>query len=187
MKNKIFNAYTYFVAGLVLITGATFVKIECPACHGTGRISGVSGMEVKSIEAELVNHYELGMECGWDYERFTYDVELTMENYRETAAWGVILVTFHDPEESYIIRVEVDDAEVDKEVTGQTLLSYPWFVEVPAKTIQTFKRQVNFQGVTLEFFGGVEHLIKANIASSYTCPFHGEDARVVLPEWLRLR
>jgi hypothetical protein len=99
----------------------------------------------------------------------------------------VILVTFHDPDESYTIQVEIDDAEVDKEVTGQTLLSYPWFIEAPAKTTQVFKRRVNFQGVTLEFFGGRDHLLKANLASSYTCPFHGEDAKVVLPEWLRLR
>jgi hypothetical protein len=187
MKNKIFNAYTYFIAGVLLVTGATFFKVECPVCDGTGRIVGVSGMEVKSIKADLVNHYELGIECGWDFEKFTYDVELTVENYRDEAAWGVILVTFHDPEESYLIRVEINDEEVDKEVTGQTLLSYPWFVQVPANTTQVFKKRVDFQGVTLQFYGGLDHLIKANLASSYPCPFHGEDATVTFPEWLKLR
>lgn len=187
MINKIFNAYTYFFIGVLLVTGVTFVKLECPACGGTGRISGVSGMEVISIKADLVSHSELGIECGWDFEKFTYDVELTVENYRESAAWGVILVTFHDPEESYIIQVEIDDSEVDKLVTGQTLLSYPWFIEVPANTTQVFKKRVNFQGVTLELYGWRDHLIKTNLASSYPCPFHGEDARVTFPEWLKLR
>lgn len=187
MKNKIFNAYTYFILGLVLVTGATFIKLPCPACDGSGRIGGVTGVEVVSIEAELVSHFELGMDCGWDFERFTYDVELTVENYSGSEAWGVVLVTFHDPDESYYRQIEIDDSEVEVEVFGQTLLSYPWFVEVPAGSTEVFKKRVNFEGVTLEFFGGRDHQIEASTNTSYTCPFHGEDARVVLPEWLRLR
>ena len=186
MKSRIFNAYTFFVAGLLIITGATFAELKCPACDGTGRIPGVTGVEVMSIEAEMISHYELGMDCGWDYERYTYDVTLTVENYTGTESWGIILVTFHDPDESYWIQVEIDDEELYVEVTGLTLMSYPWFVEVPARTTEAFTRRVTFEGVTLEFFGGRDHLIEANLASSYTCPFHGETARVSLPVWLRL-
>jgi hypothetical protein len=186
VKNKLFNAYTYFIIGLVLLTAVTFVEVPCPACDGAGRITGVLGIEVVSLESDMVSHYELGMDCGWDFERYTYDVKLTLENWTDTESWGVVLVTFHDPDESYMMQIEVDDEEVWVEVTGKTLLSYPWFVEVPAKTTLTFEKRVNFEGVTLEFFGGRSHQLDAKLATSYPCPFHGEKAKVPFPTWLRL-
>ncbi len=127
------------------------------------------------------------MDCGWDYERFTYEVELTVENLTATEAFGIVLVTFHDPEKSYLIQIEVDDEEKWIEVTGATLLTEPVFVEIPAKTTEVIKKRLMFEGVTLEFFGGRYHLIEAKLASSYICPFHGENASIPLPEWLRLR
>jgi len=187
MKHKLFNNYTYFLFGLALVTLATFIRLPCPACEGTGRIQGITGIEVMNIESTLVDRYELGMDCGWDYERFTYDVELTVENYTDSEAYGVILITFHDPDESYTMQVEIDDEELYVEVAGATLLSTPLFLEIPARTTRVINKRMMFEGITLEFFSGRHHQIEANLASSYTCPFHAETASVPLPEWIRLR
>ncbi len=187
MKKKLFNTYTCFILGLVLVTGATFVKVPCPACEGTGTIPGVTGIDIKGIEAELINHHELGMDCGWDYERFTYDVKLTLENRTQSDSYGIIMVTFHDPDDSYQIMVEIDDDELYVDVAGATLASNPVFVELPGGATEVIEKRMLFEGVTLEFFGGREHQIEANIASNYNCPFHGGDASVPFPEWLRLR
>ena len=188
MKSKIFNAYSLFITGLLLVTGVTFVKLDCPVCDGTGRVTGISGVEILSIKAELVSHTELAIDCGWDYERFIYDMELTIENYTGSTAAGVVLVTFHDPDETYTIQVEINDEEVDQEVNGAILLTYPWIVEVPAGTTQVFTHQVIFDGVTLAFFGGREHLVVADTNTSYPCPFHDAgETKVSFPEWLRLR
>ena len=187
MKAKIFNSYTYFLFGLVLVTVASFVPVPCPACGGTGIIEGTTGISVKDIEAELVSHYELGMDCGWDFENYTYDVTLTVENWTSTESYGIILVTFHDPDASYTLTVEEEDEEVDIEVRGATLLSYPVYVELEPRSEKVIEKRMKFEGVTLEFFGNKDHLIEANLASQFACPFHEEKATVTFPEWLRLR
>ena len=188
MKSKIFNAYSVFIAGLLLVTGVTFVKLDCPVCQGSGRVTGISGVEIASVKANLVSHKELAIDCGWDYERFIYDMELTVENYTGSTAAGVVLVTFHDPDETYTIQVEENDEEIYVDVNGSVLLSYPWIIEVPARITQVFTHQVTFDGITLEFFGGRHHLVVANTNTSYPCPFHElDETKVSFPEWLRLR
>jgi len=187
MRAKLFNAYTYFILGVVLITVLTFIELPCPACGGTGIIKGVTSIKIAEFETELLDHYELGMECGWDYERYTYNVKLTVENPTSTESWGVILITFHDPDAAYQITVEVEDEEVVQEFRGETLAAFPMFIEVPAGSIQTVEEVMMFEGITLEFFGVELHQIDANLASEFVCPFHDASAKVSLPDWLRLR
>ncbi len=187
LKTRVFNGYTYFVLGVLLFTGLTFLQLPCPACGGTGIIKGAKGLEVSGVEAELTDHIALGIECGWDYERYTYNVNLMVANPTSEDGFGVILVTFHDPTETFSLTQEEDDEEVVKEYSGETLQAFPVFVEVPAKTTRTIEKTLQFEGITLELFGANSHLVEAHIADEYACPFHGATAKVPFTEWLRLR
>src|SRR4030067_3857341 len=103
MKARVFNAYTGFVLGVTLIGALTFVQLPCPmkACGTTGVVKGVSGLEIAGVEAKLIKHTILGIECGWDWERFTYDVKISVVNNTATETFGVIMVSFGDPGEAY--------------------------------------------------------------------------------------
>lgn len=187
MKAKVFNAYAYFVVGAVLFAAITFVQLPCPACHGTGMVEGAGSLRIAGVEADLLDHDVLGIECGWDYERYTYKVRVSVVNEATAPAYGTVMVSFHDPEESYTLIVEENDEEVTKEFSGETLEAFPFFVEVPAKGSKVIEETVMFDGVTMELFGGQLHLVDATTASEYRCPFHDKSARVNLTEWLRLR
>ena len=186
-KNRIFNAYTYFVLGLALITGMTLVQLPCPACGGTGTVKGVTSLEVAGVEAKVVDHVELGIECGWDYERYTYDVKLSVTNKSSSPSYGVIMVTFHDPGEAYSMPQEVDDESVTAQFTGETLEAFPFFVEVGPNRTEVFEKEVQFSGITLQLFTAISHQVEAIAASEFPCPFHGATATVAFTEWLRLR
>ena len=109
MKNRIFSTYAYlktklfttsvfFTLAVVLFGAVTFIQLPCPVCDGTGYISGVGGLEATVAELELVEHEIVGLECGWDFERYTYDVKLSIENNTNAPLLGLVQITFHDPE-----------------------------------------------------------------------------------------
>ena len=187
MKGKIFNAYTIFALVLVLFTGATFIQLPCPACEGTGLITGSKTLQVDKVEAVLTNHYLLNVQCGWDFERYTYDVKLTVENKTSATALGTVMVTFHNPDEEISVVIEIEDEEVMQTYTGKALESIPVFVEVPAATTSVIEKTVTFDGVSLELFRVEEHQIEAYTESEFKCPYHGEKAVVPLTEWIRLK
>jgi hypothetical protein len=187
MKAKIFNAYTGFVLGITLIAAITFIPLTCPACGGTGVVTGAKSLQVAGVEADLIKHYELGLQCGWDFERYTYDVRVQVENKTANEAFGTIMVTFHNPSDVISIVVEREDEEVLQTYTGKTLESFPIFVQIPAETTRTIEKTIVFDGVSLNLFQVDKHQIEAYTESEFTCPFHGKKAVVILPEWFRLK
>ena len=187
MKTKIFNAYTGFVLGAVLLGGVTFAQLPCPACQGTGTVHGVRGLEIQGVDSTLVSHKELGMNCGWDWERYAYDIKVTVSNKTTAAAWGVIMVNISNPTESFTVMQEIDDAEVMVEFNGEPMKSYPIYVEVPASSTKVIEDSILYEGVTLKLFGEDKHWFQAVTATEFPCPFHGKKATVPLTEWLRLR
>ena len=187
MKNRVFNAYTAFVLGAVLVGGLTFVQLPCPACQGTGIIKGVTSLEVAGVEAKLVDHVELGIECGWDYERYSYDVKLTVVNKSSSFSYGVIMVTFHDPNETITLPAEIDDESTIVYYSGETLEATPFVVEVGPNQTKVFQKLVQFSGITLQLFTAPEHLVETTVASEFPCPFHGKEATVPFTQWLKLR
>lgn len=187
MKNKVFNAYTGFVLGAVIIGALTFVQLPCPACNGTGTVHGVRGLETGEVEATLVSHKELGMNCGWDYERYNYTIKVPVTNRTTAMAWGVIMINISNPTDSYWMKMEEEDEEVMVEFTGETIKSYPVFVEVPASSSKIVETSILYEGVTLKLFGEEMHWFEAVTATEFPCPFHQEKATVPLTEWLRLK
>jgi hypothetical protein len=187
MKSKVFNAYTAFVLGTVLLAAVTFVQLTCPACHGTGIVHGVQGLEITGVDATLVEHKELGMNCGWDWERYKYDVKVSVINRTTAQAWGVVMVNISNPTESFWVEMEMEDEEVMVEFSGETLKSYPIFVEVPPSGSKVVEDTLLYEGVTLKLFGEEKHWFEAVTASEFPCPFHGAKATVPFTEWLRLR
>jgi hypothetical protein len=184
MKGKIFNAYTGFVLGVIFIAAITFVQLPCPACGGSGVVKGVLGLEVTGVEAKLVDHIALGVECGWDYERYNYDVKVSVTNKSNSPSFGVIMVTFHDPDETITLVQEKDDEEVISYFSGETLEAFPFPVEVGPNRTEVFEKRVMFSGVTLEMFSAEAHLVEAIAASEFECPY---GKKVPFTEWLRLR
>lgn len=184
MKNRIFNAYTGFVLGLALVTGLTLLQLPCPACGGTGVVKGSTALEVAAVEAKLVGHTELGIQCGWDYERYTYDVKLSVTNKSSSPSYGVIMVTFHDPGEAYSLPQEVNDESVVMEFAGETLEAFPFFVEVGPNRTEVVEKQVMFSGITLQLFTADSHQVEAAAASEFACPY---GTKVPFTEWLWLR
>jgi hypothetical protein len=187
MKAKVFNVYTGFVLGAVLLGAMTFVQLPCPACGGTGTVRGVQGLEITGVEADLIQHKELGMNCGWDWERYAYDIRVSVVNRSTALTYGVVMVNISNPTESFSVKVELEDEETMVEFNGEPMKSYPIFVEVPPSSTKIIEESILYEGVTLKLFGEEKHWFEAVTASEFPCPFHKEKATVSLTEWLRLR
>jgi len=189
IKTKLFTASIFFTLAVVLFGALTYVQLPCPICDGTGWIKGVANLEITDIEYELIHHEIVGLECGWDYEQYTYDVKLSVENNTDTPLYGMINLTFHDPSETRTLYIEMDDEpEVAVEQAGGIIAAETIFVkEMAADTEQTIEETIVFDGVSLEAIGAEIHLTKANSAHEFVCPFHGESNKISLTEWLRLR
>jgi len=178
----------YFILGVILVAVPTFIELPCPACGGTGFITGVKGLEITGIESELVSHEIVGLECGWDFERYTYDVKISVENKTTTPLYGMIGVTFHDPDATRTRIIEVDDEEIEVTTPGGIIAASTIFVdEIAAKTARTIEETIVFDGISIEQLGVEYHLIQAYTADEFVCPFHGETAKVPITEWLKLR
>ena len=201
MKNRIFSTYAYlktklfttsvfFTLAVVLFGAVTFIQLPCPVCDGTGYISGVGGLEATVAELELVEHEIVGLECGWDFERYTYDVKLSIENNTNAPLLGLVQITFHDPESTRTLYIEVDD-EVEEafEVAGSIIASDTIFIDdMDPGTERIVEDTIVFDGIALEALGVEGHLVQVNSANEFICPFHGnETTEVSLTEWLRLR
>ena len=190
LKTKLFSASIFFTLAVILLGTLTFIELPCPACGGTGFITGVKGLEITEIEIELVDHEIVGLECGWDFVRYTYDLKISVENNTTTPlAYGMIEVTFHDPESSRTRTIEEDDEEIEVTDVGGTISADTIFVKgIAAETARTIEETIVFDGVTLALFDVEKHQVQASTAEEFACPFHSEETtKVPLTEWLRLR
>lgn len=204
MKNKLFSAYKYlktklFTASIfftlaVIVFGAiTYIELPCPVCGGTGYVTGVGDLEIIDVEYELIEHHVVGLECGWDWERYTYDIKITVENKAITPLYGMIQFTFHDPEESRTREVEGAVQETDDEETfvtdiGAVIWADTIFVDgIDAGAERTIEETIVFEALTLELFDIKIHQIEVNTKDKFICPVHGETNKVSVTEWLRLR
>jgi len=188
-KTKFFTASIFFTLAVILFGGLTFIEFPCPICGGTGFITGARDLEVTGIEYELVSHEIVSLECGWDYESYTYDVKLSVKNKTAAPLYGIIQLTFHDPGASTTRYVsEEDEPEIAVEVPGAVIAAENIFVdEIAAGAERTIEETIVFEGVTLAIFGVEIHQVIAHTADEFACPFHGETAKVPLPQWLGLR
>jgi hypothetical protein len=189
IKNKLFKVSIFFSLAVVMVGGITLVELPCPVCDGTGYIKGAKGLEITDIVYELVSHEVVGLECGWDFERYTYDVEILVDNASVFPTYGMVEVTFHDPESTRTITIEVDDEDIEIENPGGVIAASTIFVdEIAAGDTRTIGETIVFDGIMLEQMGVEKHLAQANTSDQFTCPFHGEETtKVPFTEWLRLR
>ncbi len=202
MKNRVFSAYTYlktrlftasvfFTLAVILFGAATYIQLPCPVCGGTGYITGVGNLEVIEIKSELIEHEVVGLECGWDFETYKYDITMLVENNTGAPLYGLVEITFHDPDSTRIVYIEVDD-EVEEavEIAGGIIAADTIFIdEMTHGTEAIVEATIVFDGISLEQLGVETHLVKVHAANEFICPFHdeGEAYKVTLTEWLRLR
>ncbi len=199
MKTKVFKVFgahaglMSFALGVTLLASFTFTEVPCPISKGTGVISGAQGLEVTVIETELIDRTLLNLECGWDFERYTYAVKISAVNETAAPIYGAIVVNFHNPAGAF--------AEGFIEVEGITTLEEAYagpidagiivFVEVAAETAQTIEKTFVFDGLVL---GGRDtgiaefesHTVTVTTEGSFTCPYDGGTGKVPITEWLRL-
>jgi hypothetical protein len=190
MKTKLFTTSIFFTLAVVLVGGITLIELPCPVCDGTGYIRGAKGVEVIDIERKLVSHEVVGLECGWDFERYEYDIKLVVENTTINPTYGLVEITFHDPESTKVRYIEVDD-EVEEavETLGGVIAAATIFVEeLAAGDTRTIEDNIIFDGITLEQLGVEIHEVQASTAEEFPCPFHDEGTnKVPFTTWLRLR
>jgi hypothetical protein len=189
-KTKLFTASVLFSIAVVLVGGLTLVELPCPVCGGTGYVSGAKGLEITDIQYELVSHEVVGLECGWDFERYEYNIKLVVENTTINQTHGLVEVTFHDPESTTVRYIEVDD-EVEEavETLGGVIAASAIFVEeLAAGDTRIIEDSIVFDGITLEQLGVEIHEVQASTAEEFPCPFHDEGTtKVPFTTWLRLR
>ena len=188
LKTKLFTASIFFTLAVILIGGITYIELPCPVCEGEGWVTGVGGLEVTELEYELVNHEIVGLECGWDYERYTYDFKISVRNTTTSPLYGMISLTFHDPESTQERLIEEEDEDIIVIDVGPVISVQNIFVEqTDAGAERTIDETIMFDGVTLELFEADVHEVVVHTEEAFICPFHGESNKVTLTEWLRLR
>ena len=199
MKNKLSSFYTYlksrlfttsilFTLAVVLIGGITYIELPCPVCDGEGWVKNAKGLEVTDVEYELIDHEIVGLECGWDYEKYTYDFTISVKNTTISPLYGMISLTFHDPESTQERLIEEEDEDVVVIDLGPEIWVENIFIEqTDAGAERTIKETITFDGVTLELFEMDVHKVVVHAENEFICPFHGESNKVPLTEWLRLR
>ncbi len=188
LKTRLFTSSIFFTLAVVLLGTITYIQITCPICDGKGLISGAGDLSVTDYEYKLVDHYVVGLECGYDYERYTYEFTMSVRNPTSSPHYGMIQVTFHDPATSSTRFIEQDDEEIMITEVGPVIATEAIFVEeLAAGAEHTIEKNILFDSVTLEVFGSEIHDVVVSTEDAFLCPFHGETNKVSLTEWLRLR
>ena len=193
LKTKMFTASIFFTLAVIVFGGITYIELPCPVCGGKGFVTGVGDLKVTDIETELINHDVVALECGFDWERFTYDVKISVENMATTPLYGLIQLTFHDPAATRIRTVEGASADTDDEETevtdeGAVIAHENLFVDgIAPGAERTIEGTIVFEGFTLEMWGNEPHKVVVNTADEFMCPVCGESHKVSFTEWLRLR
>jgi len=188
MKKKLFTASIFFTLAVILIGGITYIELPCPVCDGEGWIKKARGLEVNAVEYELVDHYIVGLECGWDYEKYTYDFIISVKNTTTSPLFGMISLTFHDPGSTKERVIEEEDEDIVVTDLGPEIWVENIFIEqTDAGAERTIEETITFDGVTLELFEADVHEVFVHTENEFICPFHGESNKVPLTEWLRLR
>jgi hypothetical protein len=118
-KNKPKKYIAFFtVVPVLLLTG--LIRVNCPACDGTGVIGSNPGMEnvrVYYIESKPVETWRDG--CGL-FLLYHYDVKMELQNQGKTPATG------------YVKMILVDYAK------GQPVSHIYYVVDVPASTVSEY-------------------------------------------------
>ena len=201
MKNRVFNAYAYlktklftasvfFTLAVILFGAVTYIQLTCPVCEGTGYITGVGNLEITEVKPELIEHKVVGLECGWDFETYKYDITMLVKNNTGAPLYGLVKITFHDPDSTRMRIIEQDDEEIEVTDLGVIIAADTIFIdEMAPGTEGIIEATIVFDGISLEQLGVETHLVKVHAANEFICPFHdeGEAYKVTLTEWLRLR
>ena len=193
--SKVFSAHAgfmSFVLGFTLLALPVFAKVSDPVSNCTGIIQGAQDLDVTVVESELVRYKLVSLECGWDFARYTYDVKLSLVNETTSTQYGMVMVSFYDPERTKEITTTVDDMEVNVLSQGSPVASFPIFVEVAAGTTQTIEKTIVLDGIALDdgefrVDGTTEaHTVTATTKGEFVSPFGDGTGRVSILEWLRL-
>lgn len=189
MKIRVSSAYVWFFSVVLLVAAVTFIEVTCPIDRGTGVITGAKGLRVTGIEAELVDYKILALGCGYDWQQFTYAVNISMVNETTTQSHGGIVVTFYNPEAAVtgIISGEEGGAVLEEyalELLGPPIERVPIFVEIPAETARTIERVIVFNGL---FLYGETHTILVRMANEIVCPYSHGTGKVPITEWLMIK
>ena len=188
MKTKLFTASIFFTLAVVLIGGITYIQLPCPVCDGKGIVTGVGDLRVNDVDYELIEHEVVGLECGYDFERYVYDFKLSVENPTTSPILGLVELTFHDPESTKTRLTEEEDEEIEVIDLGVIIAVKTIFVpEIAAGDEQTIEETIVFDALTLEIFDVKIHEVVIHTVDEFICPFHEESNKVSLTEWFRLR
>jgi hypothetical protein len=188
---KVFAAHASFMSfilGVTLLASLTFSEVPCPVSKGTGVISGAQGLKVTGIETELTDHVFLNLECGWDFERYTYAVKISVVNETATPIYGAIVVNFHNPTGAFaeeLVEVEGITA-LEGAYAGPIEAAILVYVEVAAETAQTIEETFVFDGIGLEELEAESHTVTVTTTGEFDCPYDGGTGKVTITEWLRL-
>lgn len=188
---KVFGAHAgfmSFILGVTLLASLTFTEVACPVSKGTGVLLGAQGLKVTSIETELIDHMLLNLECGWDFERYTYAVKISVVNETAAPIRGAVVVSFHNPAGAFAEEFVEVEGIVSLEVSyaGPIEAAIPVFVEVAAGAALTIEETFVFDGIGLEELEMEGHTILATTAGEFVCPYDGGTGKVSITEWLRL-
>ena len=190
LKTKLFTASIFFTLAVVLLGGITYLELPCPVCDGTGIVTGAGNLKLAEIDYDITEREVVSLECGYDLERYVYNVKLTVENPTTSPSSGAVKLTFHDPEATRTREVEVVDDEENIVTDLGPIISVQtvYIPEVAAGAERTVEESIEFISVTLEIFDVEFHHIEFYVVDEFICPFHDEtSSKVSLTEWLRLR
>lgn len=217
MKNSIFNGYSYFAVGILVLTVLTsFTRLTCPIDGGTGVISGAEALKVTDVEYVLVDSKIYDTGCAETYSDYTYSVNVSLTNDTAASEVGALVVKFYHPlavkgavdlatalqiladqQEAQVQSVTVTE-EVSKGGLITTFIAPPVatkliYVDIPANTSQTVEETIQFRGFGYaEILGlisnGTTHVVSvAPPVDAITCPYSHGTGKVPLTEWLRLK
>ena len=136
------------ITGIVLVT--TLIKVPCPVCDGTGKISTAVGMEnVFLFDLQTDLKYANPDFC-MGYTLYEYDIDMTLTNSGAEKATGWIKLVLKNTYQGDALDIKYVPVEIPKEATvGSSFTT--WF------TTAYYVSQDVTVDATVEF-GGVKDL-----------------------------
>jgi len=136
----------FSITGIVLLTA--LIKVPCPVCDGSGKVSTAFGMENVYIADLKYDQKYLNMDFCMGYTLYKYTVNLTLTNSGSETATGWIKFVLKGLYEGNVLDIKYVGVEIPGASTVSNAFSV-WFqtaFEIPPAV--TVDAQVEFGGVT---------------------------------------
>jgi hypothetical protein len=183
--------------------------VTCPLDHGSGVITGTTGVEVLGVEGELINHRTFEMACATVWDEFTYDVKVSLENTTSSPGVGTIMVKFYEPSAvgkvypslAAAIQEKAPEAEAAEDIQSMLTLEISTdgtvitpirsqratnliFFEIPAGATKTVDETITIWGWDWQ---ENSHILTAGLVQQTPCPYCQRTGKLPITEWLKIK